>query len=210
MIADFGLSRIMDEERMTLLTEVCGTVGYMAPEVFRDGGCPIYPPPPSKRSGSLNGRAKFTVGYGMPVDIWAMGVITYFLLAGYTPFDRDTSAAAIAAIVARDLKFEPTKYWANVSPTARELVQACLTVDPVTRPTAAEALEHKWLTAATPHFLPDPLNPTGGPTSLLPHVKRAFNTKSASCDLSKHVLKLREESAREVLEATHHHNMQGH
>lgn len=39
--------------------------GYMAPEVFRK------------------------TGHGKPVDIWALGVISYFLCAGYTPFDRD-------------------------------------------------------------------------------------------------------------------------
>ena len=35
MIADFGLSRILDEGKMDKLTEVCGTPAYMAPEVFR-------------------------------------------------------------------------------------------------------------------------------------------------------------------------------
>lgn len=27
MIADFGLSRVMEEEKITLLTEICGTPG---------------------------------------------------------------------------------------------------------------------------------------------------------------------------------------
>jgi len=35
MIADFGLSRVMDE---SLLTEICGTPGYMAPEIFKKTG----------------------------------------------------------------------------------------------------------------------------------------------------------------------------
>lgn len=50
---------------MNLLTTTCGTPGYMAPEVFKKSG------------------------HGRPVDIWALGVIAYFLCAGYTPFDRD-------------------------------------------------------------------------------------------------------------------------
>lgn len=58
LIADFGLSRIMDEEQFHVLTTTCGTPGYMAPEIFKK------------------------TGHGKPVDIWALGVITYFLLCG--------------------------------------------------------------------------------------------------------------------------------
>ena len=36
-----------------------------------------------------------------------MGVITYFLLCGYTPFDRDTQQEEMEAIIAGDYKFEP-------------------------------------------------------------------------------------------------------
>ena len=36
-----------------------------------------------------------------------MGVITYFLLAGYTPFDRDSQQEEMEAIIAGDYKFEP-------------------------------------------------------------------------------------------------------
>jgi serine/threonine protein kinase len=46
-------------------------------------------------------------GHGKPVDIWAMGVITYFLLAGYTPFDRENQQLEMQAIIAGDYKFEP-------------------------------------------------------------------------------------------------------
>ncbi|KAJ3799618.1 Pkinase-domain-containing protein [Lentinula aff. detonsa] len=157
MIADFGLSRVMEGgiggEKLNLLTEICGTPGYMAPEIFKK------------------------TGHGKPVDVWAMGVITYFLLAGYTPFDRESQQAEMEAIIAGDYKFEPQEYWANVSQTAREFIRWCLTIDPNQRPTADECLKHKWLASATPHFVPDPESPTGGPTDLLPHVKKAFNAK---------------------------------
>jgi len=36
-----------------------------------------------------------------------MGVITYFLLAGYTPFDRENQQQEMQAIIAGDYKFEP-------------------------------------------------------------------------------------------------------
>ncbi|EIN14529.1 Pkinase-domain-containing protein [Punctularia strigosozonata HHB-11173 SS5] len=153
MIADFGLSRIMTEDKFNLLTEICGTPGYMAPEIFKK------------------------VGHGKPVDIWAIGVITYFLLCGYTPFDRDTQQEESEAIMAGDYKFEPEEYWANVSPMAKDFVSYCLTVDPNDRPTAEQALAHGWLADEKPHFVPDPESPTGGPTDLLPNMQKAFNAK---------------------------------
>lgn len=42
MIADFGLSRVMDEDKLHLLTEVCGTPGYMAPEIFKKSGYSLH------------------------------------------------------------------------------------------------------------------------------------------------------------------------
>ena len=106
-----------------------------------------------------------------------MGVITYFLLAGYTPFDRDSQQLEMEAIIAGDYKFEPEEYWANVSQTARDFLTACLTIDPAARPTAEEALKHPWLASATPHYVPDPESPSGGPKDLLPQVKKAFDAK---------------------------------
>ncbi|PSR75649.1 hypothetical protein PHLCEN_2v8940 [Hermanssonia centrifuga] len=150
MIADFGLSRVMEEEKMQLLTEICGTPGYMAPEIFKK------------------------TGHGKPVDVWAMGVITYFLLCGYTPFDRDTQQQEMEAIIAGDYKFEPEEYWANVSETAKDFVRECLTIDPTSRPTAEEALNHKWLADAEPHFVQDQ---QGNMTNLLPQIQKAFDAK---------------------------------
>jgi calcium/calmodulin-dependent protein kinase I len=46
-------------------------------------------------------------GHGIPVDIWAIGVVTYFLLAGHTPFDRKDQQQEMQAIIAGNYKFEP-------------------------------------------------------------------------------------------------------
>ena len=107
MIADFGLSRVMEEEKFHLLTEICGTPGYMAPEIFKKSMCctrfmTIY-----ESLMNICGAA----GHGKPVDIWAMGVITYFLLAGYTPFDRENQQLEMQAIIAGDYKFEPGMFF---------------------------------------------------------------------------------------------------
>lgn len=49
-------------------------------------------------------------GHGKPVDIWAIGVISYFLLCGYTPFDRDSQYDEMQAICNGDYKFEPVSH----------------------------------------------------------------------------------------------------
>jgi len=104
-----------------------------------------------------------------------MGVITYFLLCGYTPFDRDSQAKETEAIIAGDYKFEPVEYWENVSETAKEFIKGCLTINPAKRPTAQDVLDHKWLSSKDPHFVTD--SKTGGATDLLPQVKKNFDAK---------------------------------
>ena len=74
-----------------------------------------------------------------------MGVITYFLLCGYTPFDRDSESEEVELILSGDYKFEPVQYWESVSGTAKDFVKRCLTVNPTERPCARDMLEHKWL-----------------------------------------------------------------
>ncbi|KAI5452451.1 Calcium/calmodulin-dependent protein kinase type I [Naganishia albida] len=149
-IADFGLSRILEEDRFNVLTTTCGTPGYMAPEIFKKAG------------------------HGKPVDIWAIGVITYFLLCGYTPFDRDSQYEEMQAIVRGDYKFEPKEYWQGVSEQAREFVRKCLTIDPTNRPTAEELLQDPWLKDVEEHYV---ATPQGSATDLLPQVKKAFDAR---------------------------------
>jgi serine/threonine protein kinase len=91
MIGDFGLSRITDPNSENMLQTLCGTPGYMSPELF------------------------LRKGHGKPVDLWAIGVITYYLLCGYAPFERDDDAAEVQAIVNADYSFTPVKYWEHAS-----------------------------------------------------------------------------------------------
>ncbi|GAA6030468.1 hypothetical protein JCM8097_006162 [Rhodosporidiobolus ruineniae] len=148
LLADFGLSKVMDDQQFSALTTTCGTPGYMAPEIFKK------------------------LGHGKPVDIWAMGVVTYFLLCGYTPFDRDNQVDEIQAICSADYAFEPEEYWTGVSDTARDFINRCLVIDQSKRMTASEALAHPWLAAAVPVSPDAPQRP-----DLLPSLRRNFDAK---------------------------------
>lgn len=62
-LIDFGLSTVWDRNTHPRMSECCGTVAYMAPEV--------------SRRGSL---------YTEKCDIFSLGVISYVLLTGHPPF----------------------------------------------------------------------------------------------------------------------------
>ncbi|KAL4871010.1 hypothetical protein BDV12DRAFT_165102 [Aspergillus spectabilis] len=166
LIADFGLSRIMDEEQFHVLTTTCGTPGYMAPEIFKKSG------------------------HGKPVDIWAIGVITYFMLCGYTPFEQDSNLEEMQAIINCDYSFTPIEHWRGISGDARNFIKACLTTDPNSRPTAHQALQHPWINP--PYDQTDTLGTT---QDLLPTVKKNFNARRTlhkAIDTVRAINKLRE------------------
>ena len=77
------------------------------------------------------------------------------------------------------------EYWVNVSNTAKDFVSKCLTGDPKKRPTAAEMLGHRWLADGTPHLVPDPDSPVGGPRDLLPHIQKRLGAK-VRCEYLRH------------------------
>ncbi|CAO3670987.1 unnamed protein product [Umbelopsis ramanniana] len=145
LIADFGLSRIIDTDKFHVLTTTCGTPGYMAPEIFKK------------------------TGHGKPVDMWAIGVITFFLLCGYTPFEHDSNIDEMHAIMHAQYSFDE-QYWHGVSPQAKDFITKLLTIEPDLRLTAHQALEHPWLQVEV-----KPAAEEG--KDLLPNVTKNFNAR---------------------------------
>jgi serine/threonine protein kinase len=118
-------------------------------------------------------------------------VITYFLLCGYTPFDRDSNLEEMQAILAADYSFTPLEYWRGVSQSARDFIKRCLTVEPDKRMTAHEALQHVWVNP--PYDQSADL--TGSGQDLLPTVKKNFNARRTlhkAIDTVRAINKLRE------------------
>jgi calcium/calmodulin-dependent protein kinase I len=116
-------------------------------------------------------------------------VITYFLLCGYTPFDRDSNLEEMQAILAADYSFTPLEYWRGVSQEARNFISSCLTVNPKSRMTAHEALQHPWVNLAYDN------GKVGPGEDLLPNVKKNFNARRTlhrAIDTVRAINKLRE------------------
>ncbi|KAM6933603.1 serine/threonine-protein kinase DCLK1b isoform 1-T1 [Xenentodon cancila] len=116
-LGDFGLATIVNGP----LYAVCGTPTYVAPEIVAE------------------------TGYGLKVDIWAAGVITYILLCGFPPFrGSEDQEALFEQILKGQLEF-PAPYWENVSETAKALITGMLQVVVDQRYTAVQVLDHPWV-----------------------------------------------------------------
>lgn len=82
--------------------------------------------------------------YGQPIDMWAIGVITFILLGGYAPFEAEHQKELFRRIRRAQFDFEP-KVWRTVSDEAKQFIQKLLVIDPAGRLTATEALNHPWI-----------------------------------------------------------------
>jgi len=120
-LADFGLSRMIDES--TMMKTACGTPTYVAPEVLQ------------------------ATGYGPEVDMWSIGVITYILLCGFPPFYGDTIPEMFEQIMSGNFDY-PEEYWDNISSNAKDFINKLLKVNPKERLSAEDALKHPWLANA--------------------------------------------------------------
>uniref|UniRef100_A0A6Q2XMM2 calcium/calmodulin-dependent protein kinase n=1 Tax=Esox lucius TaxID=8010 RepID=A0A6Q2XMM2_ESOLU len=128
-LADFGLAIEVQGDQQAWFG-FAGTPGYLSPEVLRKDP------------------------YGKPVDMWACGVILYILLVGYPPFWDEDQHRLYQQIKAGAYDF-PSPEWDTVTPEAKDLINKMLTINPVKRVTATDALKHPWIfvrhTHQTPH-----------------------------------------------------------
>lgn len=73
-----------------------------------------------------------------------MGIITYQLLCGLTPFDGRNIEAINKNIRSKKLTFTE-KEFKKVSKNAKDFIQICLDRDQNRRPTIEELFEHPWI-----------------------------------------------------------------
>lgn len=123
VLADFGIAKMLDSKD-EVLTTMAGSFGYAAPEVM------------------------LKKGHGKPVDMWSLGVITYTLLCGYSPFRSENLQDLIEECNNARVIFHE-RYWKDVSDDAKDFIGHLLQPGPDDRSTSKEALQHRWLSGST-------------------------------------------------------------
>ncbi|XP_011648390.1 phosphorylase b kinase gamma catalytic chain, skeletal muscle/heart isoform isoform X2 [Pogonomyrmex barbatus] len=122
-ITDFGF--VENIEPGDKLEDLCGTPGYLAPEVLK---CNMF---------------ENAEGYGFEVDIWACGVIMFTLLVGCPPFWHRKQMVMLRNIMEGNYSFTSPE-WADITEAPKDLIRKLLVVDPKRRISIKDALEHSF------------------------------------------------------------------
>ncbi|AMD19848.1 HCL303Cp [Eremothecium sinecaudum] len=132
IVADFGLAVRMEDT--STLKEYVGTLSYLAPEVVRCKNIQHVSP----------AEADKIRPYGPGIDIWALGVLCYFMMGGYMPFDCEDDAETTECILQGDYYVDEEAH-ANAIVEYKncwDFIQRCFTSNDAIRPSAQDLMGH--------------------------------------------------------------------
>jgi serine/threonine protein kinase len=103
-ISDLGFAQEFKKDEGESMTLVLGSPLYMSPELVS------------------------SKPYTEKVDVWSLGVITYQLLSGHTPFESRNIQKIDFNIKHKPIKFDVSTgdNWDNISQEAKDFILACL------------------------------------------------------------------------------------
>ncbi|GAB0086378.1 hypothetical protein DMENIID0001_004290 [Sergentomyia squamirostris] len=117
-LIDFGLATRLDPNEVVKIST--GTAEFAAPEIVEREPVGFY------------------------TDMWAVGVLSYVLLSGLSPFAGDTDVETLKNVKACDWDFDEDSF-KHVSEEARDFIRRLLVKNKEKRMTAHECLLHPWL-----------------------------------------------------------------
>ena len=135
IVGDFGLATRINDPNSLSLKEYVGTISYISPEIVK-----------CKSVASMSESDLDNIKpYGTAVDIWALGVLVYFMAFGYTPFDCETDEETLDCISKCDYyidedyskRVEYKDFW--------NFIQCCFAIDPKKRRTAKQLRHHPFV-----------------------------------------------------------------
>ncbi|KAG8335559.1 Death-associated protein kinase 1 [Homalodisca vitripennis] len=117
-VIDFGLSQELDA--VSEIKTVFGTPEFVAPEVVN-----------------------FET-LSLATDMWAIGVITYILLSGSSPFLGEDKQQTYTNVSTGSYSFDHSSF-ADISSLAKDFISKLLKKLPRERNTVAQCLKHQWI-----------------------------------------------------------------
>ncbi|KAF4082427.1 hypothetical protein AMELA_G00151650 [Ameiurus melas] len=124
-IIDFGLARRYKPREKLRVN--FGTPEFLAPEVI---------------------NYEFV---SFPTDMWSLGVITYMLLSGLSPFLGDDDNETLNNILECKWSFEEAEF-ADISDEAKDFITRLLIKSKSWRMSASQSLKHPWLSDRSLHY----------------------------------------------------------
>ncbi|XP_041975025.1 obscurin-like isoform X3 [Aricia agestis] len=121
-LCDFGLSRRIQFNKHAALDY--GTPEYVAPEVARGEGV------------------------SFAADMWSVGIITYILLSGRSPFRGHNDMETLTRIREGKWDWHDEEWWSRLSLESRDFISKLLVVNWHDRMDVNAALNHPWLNLA--------------------------------------------------------------
>lgn len=116
-LIDFGVARFVGGKDVKVMV---GTPEFAAPEVLK------YDPVTTAS------------------DMWSVGVVTYILLSGASPFLGDDDGETMQNVLDGEVEF-PDEYFNVVSTMAKDMIAGLLSAIPRQRTTATNALKSPWM-----------------------------------------------------------------
>jgi calcium-dependent protein kinase len=123
-IIDFNLSK---DDIKNNMKSVLGTPFYMAPEVILGD-------------------------YDEKCDIWAIGIIAYFMLCGQPPYDGNSIFNVYNRILNDEIHFKG-EIWETISDEAKDFIKSCLCKDAKNRPSGKDLLKNNWFNSLRKSFV---------------------------------------------------------
>uniref|UniRef100_A0AAY4DLL4 non-specific serine/threonine protein kinase n=1 Tax=Denticeps clupeoides TaxID=299321 RepID=A0AAY4DLL4_9TELE len=117
-LIDFGLAHKIDDD--VEFKNIFGTPEFVAPEIVN------YEP------------------LGLEADMWSIGVITYILLSGASPFLGESKQETLANISAMNYEFDE-EFFSSTSDLAKSFIKQLLVNNKRKRMTIKQALNHPWI-----------------------------------------------------------------
>ncbi|KAM4676390.1 death-associated protein kinase 2 isoform 3-T3 [Discoglossus pictus] len=118
-LIDFGLAHKIEDG--VEFKNIFGTPEFVAPEIVN------YEP------------------LGLAVDMWSIGVITYILLSGASPFLGENKQETLSNITAVNYEFDE-EFFSHTSELAKDFIRKLLVKDTRKRLSIQQALSHPWIT----------------------------------------------------------------